>query len=56
MQSELKDGGRWKMGEIPGWEKFSPAQLVFLALGFLGPQQFVSPSRRVIPNLGCRVR
>jgi len=31
-------GGRWKMEEIPGSEKFFPAQLVFLALGFLGPQ------------------
>lgn len=27
------------MEEIPGSEKFFPAQLVFLALGFLGPQQ-----------------
>jgi glutamate synthase (NADPH/NADH) len=32
-------GGRWKMEEIPGSEKFFPAQLVLLALGFLGPQQ-----------------
>ena len=31
-------GGRWKMEEVPGSEKFFPAQLVFLALGFLGPQ------------------
>ncbi|KAF8654066.1 hypothetical protein AX16_003599 [Volvariella volvacea WC 439] len=30
-------GGRWKMEEVPGSEKFFPAQLVFLALGFLGP-------------------
>jgi len=30
--------GRWKMEEVPGSEKFFPAQLVFLALGFLGPQ------------------
>lgn len=29
------------MEEIPGSEKFFPAQLVFLALGFLGPQQEV---------------
>lgn len=27
------------MEEIPGSEKFFAAQLVFLALGFLGPQQ-----------------
>ncbi|KAF7311548.1 Glutamate synthase [Mycena kentingensis (nom. inval.)] len=31
-------GGRWKMEEVPGSAKFFPAQLVFLALGFLGPQ------------------
>ena len=31
-------GGRWKMEEVPDSEKFFEAQLVFLALGFLGPQ------------------
>ncbi|KAI0093569.1 NADPH-dependent glutamate synthase [Irpex rosettiformis] len=31
-------GGRWKMEEVPGSERFFPAQLVFLALGFLGPE------------------
>ncbi|EIW71096.1 hypothetical protein TREMEDRAFT_42578 [Tremella mesenterica DSM 1558] len=31
-------GGQWKMEEIKGSEKFYPAQLVLLALGFLGPQ------------------
>lgn len=31
-------GGRWKMEEVPGSEKFFPAQLIFLALGFLGPE------------------
>ncbi|KDQ60668.1 hypothetical protein JAAARDRAFT_190827 [Jaapia argillacea MUCL 33604] len=31
-------GGRWKMEEVNGSEKFFPAQLIFLALGFLGPQ------------------
>ena len=34
-------GGKWKMEEVPGSEKFFPAQLVFLALGFLGPQNDV---------------
>jgi len=29
------------MEEVPGSEKFFPAQLVFLALGFLGPQSEV---------------
>jgi len=31
-------GGRWKMEEVPGSEKFFPGQLVLLALGFLGPE------------------
>ena len=31
-------GGRWNMEEVKGSEKFYPAQLVLLALGFLGPQ------------------
>jgi len=31
-------GGRWKMEEVPGSERFFPAQLVLLALGFLGPE------------------
>jgi len=31
-------GGRWKMEEVPGSERFFEAQLVFLALGFLGPE------------------
>lgn len=31
-------GGRWKMEEVPGSERYFSAQLVFLALGFLGPQ------------------
>jgi len=35
----MKDSSdRWKMEEVPGSGKFFPAQLVFLALGFLGPQ------------------
>jgi glutamate synthase (NADPH/NADH) len=31
-------GGSWKPEEMPGTEKYYPAELVFLALGFLGPQ------------------
>ena len=34
--------GRWKMEEVPGSAKFFPAQLVFLALGFLGPENAVT--------------
>ena len=40
--------GRWKMEEVPGSSKFFPAQLVFLALGFLGPQN------EVIQGLGIK--
>ncbi|KAL5511690.1 GLT1 [Sanghuangporus vaninii] len=36
-----ESGGRWKMEEVPGSEKFYPAQLVLLALGFLGPENDV---------------
>ena len=32
------------MEEVPGSEKFFPAQLVFLALGFLGPEAEVLKS------------
>jgi len=31
-------GGRWTTEDMPGSEKYYPAELVFLALGFLGPQ------------------
>ncbi|KAF8350828.1 NADPH-dependent glutamate synthase [Amanita rubescens] len=41
-------GGRWKMEEVPGSEKFFPAQLVFLALGFLGPES------EVVKSLGVK--
>jgi len=37
-------GGRWKMEEVPDSQKFFPAQLVFLALGFLGPETTVIKS------------
>ncbi|CAG7854261.1 Glutamate synthase [NADH]; AltName: Full=NADH-GOGAT; Flags: Precursor [Serendipita indica DSM 11827] len=40
-------GGRWKMEEVPGSEKFFPAQLVFLALGFLGPESEVIKALQV---------
>jgi glutamate synthase (NADPH/NADH) len=39
-------GGRWKLEEVPGSETFFPAQLVFLALGFLGPED------KVVKQLG----
>lgn len=33
-----KDNGRFAMREVPGSEKVFPAQLVLLAMGFLGPE------------------
>jgi len=33
------EGGRWNMAEVPGTEKTYEADYVFLAMGFLGPQQ-----------------
>ncbi|MFA5975108.1 MAG: glutamate synthase subunit beta [Elusimicrobiota bacterium] len=35
----VKDGGLFKMKEIPGSEKVWSAQLVLLAMGFLGPEE-----------------
>lgn len=34
--------GRWSMDEIPGTEQEIPADLVLLAMGFVGPETYVS--------------
>ena len=34
--------GKWNMVEIPGSEKEWPADLVLLAMGFLGPEHYIS--------------
>jgi NAD(P)H-dependent glutamate synthase small subunit len=34
--------GQWKLKELPGTDKFWPAQLVLLAMGFKGPEQYVA--------------
>jgi glutamate synthase (NADPH/NADH) small chain len=36
-----KDNGRFAMREVPGSEKIIPAQLVLLAMGFLGPEDLI---------------
>jgi glutamate synthase (NADPH/NADH) small chain len=36
---EKNDKGQWIPKDIPGTEKILPAQLVLLAMGFLGPEQ-----------------
>ena len=40
--------GRWRMKELPGTEKFFEADLVLLALGFLGPEE------KLINSLGLK--
>ena len=37
-----KVDGQWKLKELPETDKFWPAQLVLLAMGFKGPEQYVS--------------
>ncbi|TWU55459.1 glutamate synthase subunit beta [Rubripirellula reticaptiva] len=39
-----KDDGGWAMSEVAGSEKDWPAQLILLAMGFLGPEQYVAES------------
>lgn len=39
-----KDDGGWSMAEVEGSEKDWPAQLILLAMGFLGPEQYVAES------------
>ena len=36
------DSGKWNMAEVEGSEKTYKADLVFLAMGFLGPEHYVS--------------
>ncbi len=38
------DDGGWKMSEVEGSEKEWPAQLILLAMGFLGPEQYIAES------------
>jgi NAD(P)H-dependent glutamate synthase small subunit len=37
-----KVDGQWKLKELPGSDKFWPAQLVLLAMGFKGPEQYLA--------------
>ncbi len=37
-----EETGQWKMEEIPGSEKEWPADLVLLAMGFTGPEHYIS--------------
>ncbi|MCG8652931.1 MAG: glutamate synthase subunit beta, partial [Pirellulales bacterium] len=38
------DDGGWTMDEVQGSEKEWPAQLILLAMGFLGPEQYIADS------------
>ncbi|MEM9367148.1 MAG: glutamate synthase subunit beta [Planctomycetota bacterium] len=42
VQWTKSDDGRWSMAEVEGSEKEWPAQLILLAMGFLGPEQYVA--------------
>jgi glutamate synthase (NADPH) small chain len=37
----VKDNGRYAMREVPGSERVFPAQMVLLAMGFLGPEDML---------------
>jgi NAD(P)H-dependent glutamate synthase small subunit len=39
---EKDDDGRWQMNEVAGSERTWEAQHIFLAMGFLGPEHYVS--------------
>jgi len=39
-----RNDGKWEMKELPGTEREIEADLVFLAMGFLGPESYVSDS------------
>ena len=49
-------GGRWKPEEMPGTEKYYPAELVFLALGFLGPQPEAVEALGVIQDARSNIK
>jgi NADPH-dependent glutamate synthase beta subunit-like oxidoreductase len=44
------DSGRWQMQELPDSEQLWPAELVLLAMGFLGPEP-----DNVVAQLGCEL-
>jgi glutamate synthase (NADPH/NADH) len=48
--------GRWKPEEMPGTEKYFPAELVFLALGFLGPQREAIEALGVIQDARSNIK
>ena len=52
--------GRWVLNEVPDSEKIYPCQLVLLAMGFLGPEQYVikdaaleTDNRQVVSGLNA---
>ena len=47
IQWEKNDKGQFVPREVPGTEKTVPAQLVLLAMGFLGPEQPLLEALRV---------
>src|SRR6056297_1802366 len=47
VQWTRKDDGGWSMSEVEDSEKVWPAQLILLAMGFLGPEQYIAEALRL---------
>lgn len=45
--------GQWQMKEVPGTEKHHPAELILLAMGFLGPEKNVTKDIGKTMDLMC---
>ena len=50
------DDGRWKMADVPDSEIVYPCQLVLLAMGFLGPEQYVIDDLKVATDARSNVK
>jgi L-amino acid N-acyltransferase YncA len=48
--------GQWKLKEIAGTDKFWPAELVLLAMGFKGPEQYVAKCSAWSPTRAATTR
>lgn len=46
--------GQWQMKEVAGSEKHYPAQLILLAMGFLGPEKVVPTEIGNVDCLSCK--
>jgi glutamate synthase (NADPH/NADH) small chain len=56
IQWEKNDKGQFVPKEVAGTEKIQPAQLVLLAMGFLGPEQFLLDQLKVERDLRTNIK